>query len=1347
MTIEVRTQYKNQETLIIECALENQAQLKNWYKFSKLHKCVPPALNVGDFESIGYCVTLKSVNGINIKNNTQISLRLLVNLFNKETKEFFGRTYESPYLDLKQGSDGVKHNQIQIFFHLRHNIDPPVNIVVEVLQFEKQDQIVVNRTTLGWTFFSFVNQENTKSTLRKGSSRLLMTGQTTFDTTNFSIISDMVECKQFTNVKFLIPEAAICGYGDTILGLQQTIADDSFKVNQDETAFISSIQVQVPLTVESIFEDLLRKYKKAKYGDESQGEIKITSKRLVCAYHNGWNYTNTRGLNNYVTLDEGPLFKREFDGQQIDYKKLQFNGALDINRVFRDEQNKGVFVFQFEYDVELMVQNLGKQHITIILGWFPLAVCQEFEEEMITGPGKTLNDKPIIDLSDEQYPIIVTGKISFGSIQQDIKYVPQQSMNMPTLTEVERDGPSQALSIPEPESLRDDKLKLKKLEQQIKVLQSERQLSANYLTQDYDNKLMMDKQKEMEYKNMVQEMKRQHEEEITRIMSQYNELKTMLIELNATQQQYLTKAQPTQPMTSFSMNQTTLYDQQEQEKWKIIESMTSVPRKTFYKSQHQSLLLEAQFGTKNLERGDIALLTQFGIRQLFDQNFEINENEDLKQKSLQYEYQDEKQHSIILFQFLCFRPRITEQIDDLEPEKNFYCEEGKLPTRIYFKINFFDFPIYDTERMLYENGLDKKQFTNTLNQGQPLIYIRESFIQNGSGHKEPVLQFEVDQTQFNFSGAYKFFCDYLYHKSVTIEMWDADSQMLFGTMKIPMRQLMRQNKGTSCIMKKVDIIAPEFKRIKGEIQVIIKNIGQRKDTTVESFSKDAKNIKKTKVVSSKPINVSIIQSTKNLESMVEKDENQRIKERIRRFKQDQFNTSAPVTSNNINEINRFKDIKKNAFIQSVIQDYVSNEKVIHPPFGKLEIIPYEFRNPYETAQTFNLIITDLEQEALNINEFSLITNPTEWEYFIGNEGYPRPPDVKMIKPNGKMHNILLDGKQAITLLFKFITLREVDPNMNTLDENRQINENTKRFCYPRKVAIFVNTTDGRNEGGLRVKIYPRPNIVDFIYRFFERDNRNVQITFPAMYSYTLPTQTKRPRLYCNNQQVTCDWLNDFEIRLGLRMPEVGKNLDFNVLVYSDPYQRDLVSNWQVLINSLAGVQIEVPLGQVNTSKLTVNVEVATQVRFFSSHPLTLWFPKPFDQAYTLQQGRINIATFCVRLLTEYTQKVLITCVDVNSDRLVRSWIVNVIPTVPPVSQVFDIKWVDLTKFFLVNYTNKLTNEVNLVFIPSNAEILDIKQTKILFKPQETREIKFQVRRIGESEKAEVKIFIGDERYI
>lgn len=61
----------------------------------------------------------------------------MVNLFNKETKEFFGRTYESPYLDVKISNEGNKHDSIKVFFHLRHNIDPPVSIVVEVLQFEK----------------------------------------------------------------------------------------------------------------------------------------------------------------------------------------------------------------------------------------------------------------------------------------------------------------------------------------------------------------------------------------------------------------------------------------------------------------------------------------------------------------------------------------------------------------------------------------------------------------------------------------------------------------------------------------------------------------------------------------------------------------------------------------------------------------------------------------------------------------------------------------------------------------------------------------------------------------------------------------------------------------------------------------------------------------------------------------------------------------------------------------------------------------------------------------------------------------------------------------------------------
>jgi hypothetical protein len=41
-----------------------------------------------------------------------------------------------------------------------------------------------------------------------------------------------------------------------------------------------------------------------------------------------------------------------------------------------------------------------------------------------------------------------------------------------------------------------------------------------------------------------------------------------------------------------------------------------------------------------------------------------------------------------------------------------------------------------------------------------------------------------------------------------------------------------------------------------------------------------------------------------------------------------------------------------------VQEHLSDEKVVHPLFGKTEIVPFEFRNEYKSAQTFQLIIDD-----------------------------------------------------------------------------------------------------------------------------------------------------------------------------------------------------------------------------------------------------------------------------------------------------------------------------------------------------------------------------------------------------
>lgn len=74
-----------------------------------------------------------------------------------------------------------------------------------------------------------------------------------------------------------------------------------------------------------------------------------------------------------------------------------------------------------------------------------------------------------------------------------------------------------------------------------------------------------------------------------------------------------------------------------------------------------------------------------------------------------------------------------------------------------------------------------------------------------------------------------------------------------------------------------------------------------------------------------------------------------------------------------------------------------------------------------------------------------------------------------------------------------------------------------------------------------------------MYHFHERDNHSVKLTFPAIYSYTLPAYDKRPILYVNDPSVGVEWANDFEIRMTLKVPEVRKTLVFNILAYTDSY--------------------------------------------------------------------------------------------------------------------------------------------------------------------------------------------------
>jgi nephrocystin-4 len=107
-------------------------------------------------------------------------------------------------------------------------------------------------------------------------------------------------------------------------------------------------------------------------------------------------------------------------------------------------------------------------------------------------------------------------------------------------------------------------------------------------------------------------------------------------------------------------------------------------------------------------------------------------------------------------------------------------------------------------------------------------------------------------------------------------------------------------------------------------------------------------------------------------------------------------------------------------------------------------------------------------------------------------------------------------------------------------------------------------------------MFPHNNVIDHIYRFNERDNHRVKLTFPALYSYTVPSSEQRPIIYATDRNVVVEWADDFQLRASLRVPEVRKQL----------------ANWQIQVSAFSGVSVEVPLGQVQSSKLTVHCEIS-----------------------------------------------------------------------------------------------------------------------------------------------------------
>lgn len=207
--------------------------------------------------------------------------------------------------------------------------------------------------------------------------------------------------------------------------------------------------------------------------------------------------------------------------------------------------------------------------------------------------------------------------------------------------------------------------------------------------------------------------------------------------------------------------------------------------------------------------------------------------------------------------------------------------------------------------------------------------------------------FDVDpslNTTDNGSDEHMQFARYLKDRVLTVDLWNGDSLMHFGTCKVPLNAFMRQGEPSKVVAQEYDVCEPEFGSNVGALQLLITNEGRKIPALNISPDKNNNHRHKKKVLS-KPIDTlqQIIQSeqtlatayeyTKQTQSTMLQSEEARKKLRVDRLKKNtaNFEISSSMSLNNpqasewdkmasLKHIEMLRETKKHNLLERVMKE-------------------------------------------------------------------------------------------------------------------------------------------------------------------------------------------------------------------------------------------------------------------------------------------------------------------------------------------------------------------------------------------------------------------------------------------
>lgn len=309
------------------------------------------------------------------------------------------------------------------------------------------------------------------------------------------------------------------------------------------------------------------------------------------------------------------------------------------------------------------------------------------------------------------------------------------------------------------------------------------------------------------------------------------------------------------------------------------------------------------------------------------------------------------------------------------------------------------------------------------------------------------------------------FCQFLDERAMTIDIWDGDTLMHFGQVKVPLYLLMRQGEPMKVIGQEFEVLNSDNGSRIGSLQLMLLNQGRKIARVVDDKpSKRQEQSHNSKIDQSKPIDVT--QETLNELVAKEKanmnlalDEDMRKKRRVERLRQMGITSQVKADPSSdwekmeqLKQIQLIREAQKKDLVNKVsMSSEVRDQRTVNVTSGQPFLIELEVSNPFDRKHVFKVELDDEDYKNGHIknHEVSLIDNSKqEWDHWCGQGKVQKPNTWKTV--NAETSTVTLEGREICSLLFKFQSFRQ--PQLENMVEGNGDQANELR---PRAVKIDI----------------------------------------------------------------------------------------------------------------------------------------------------------------------------------------------------------------------------------------------------------------------------------------------------